>query len=186
MILDGVRFPVREQAGVLPVRAQAVAGQVSGELDAVYLHASSGGGRARQRDGARASDVQRLPRPAQTDGVLRAPARQRPPSADRLDVESATAVLGPRTGDRSQAGNAAVPASSSATLTSVKASWHRSAGVALVSARALAHRATSCRWPGVRAGMVLAVISAPGSGASVIDTRSYPLPGDLRLCRSRA
>jgi hypothetical protein len=61
MILDSVRFPVREQARALPVRAQAVAGQVSGELDAVYLRASQGGGRARPGHGTRASHVQRLP-----------------------------------------------------------------------------------------------------------------------------
>ena len=57
MINFSVRFPVREQAGVLPVRSPALAGQVSGELDTVYLRASAGGGRARPRHGTCTSDL---------------------------------------------------------------------------------------------------------------------------------
>ena len=37
MINIGVRFPVREQTRTLPVWSQAVAGQVPGELDTLYL-----------------------------------------------------------------------------------------------------------------------------------------------------
>jgi hypothetical protein len=90
MINSGVRFPVREQARALPVWSQAVAGQVSGELDAVYLRASSGSRRARPGYGTRASHVQRLPRPVQTDSVLRASARHRPSAADWLDIKRPT------------------------------------------------------------------------------------------------
>ena len=41
MINSNVRFSVREQAGTLPVRSSALAGQVPGELDTLHLRASA-------------------------------------------------------------------------------------------------------------------------------------------------
>lgn len=43
MINFSVRFPVREQVRALPVRSPALAGQVSGELDALHREAAERG-----------------------------------------------------------------------------------------------------------------------------------------------
>ena len=94
-----VRFSVREQARILPVRPPAVARQGASELDAVPLRAGPGGSRARPRHGTRPGRVQQLPRSAPADGVLRTAARPRAPAAHRLGDRTGSSALSAPLGD---------------------------------------------------------------------------------------
>lgn len=98
MIIFDVGFSVRSQTRTLPLRSPSLPWWLPSVVEAVRLPGCARSCPARQGHGARDSPVQRMPRPAQADGVLRASARHRAWDAGWLDIKPVTAVLKPYRG----------------------------------------------------------------------------------------